>query len=515
MALLDAYGRPMQRAQMTKTQIDPGTVSVRQVWQDTAAAGLTPVRLAGILRDCDLGSLRDYLTLAEEMEERDMHYGALMGIRKRAVSGVRPTVRAGGEDARAKEIAEGVERDIARHTGFRGLVKDLLDAVGKSYAAVEIDWDTASSKKWRPRNFIWRDPRFFTFGEKAEDLRLLTQAAPSHGEELWPGKWAVHRSSAKSGLTRRGGLARLVAFGWMCKAYTLKDWMAFVETYGLPLRLGRYGPEATTTDVEALFRAVANIGTDAAAVLPKSMEIEFVKGVAVQGTDVVFQSLARWVDEQISKAVLGQTMSTDNGSSQSQANVHNEVRHDIAADDALDVAATINRDIVRPYVDWNWGTQDEYPEIRIEISEPEDIAAKIEGAAKMIDRGVRFRASELRSTLGYGDPEEGEEIVGGAPAAPTAPARNQSTALNRAAHNRVQGSDDDLAQIEADMMADWQEVSDEMQTAIQAAVDGAQSYDQLLTNLPEALRLMPTAMIVETLVKGMFKARAVGDDRDG
>lgn len=513
MALLDAYGRPMQRAQMAKTQLDAGMTTVRQVWQDTAAAGLTPARLAGILRDCDLGSMRDYLTLAEEMEERDMHYGALLGIRKRAVSGVRPTVRATGDDAKSKEIAEGVERDIAHHTGFRGLVKDLLDSIGKSYAAIEIDWDTTAPTRWKPRRFIWRDPRFFTFGKEEDDLRLLTLAAPVTGEDLWPGKWAVHRSSGKSGLTRRGGLARLVAFGWMCKAYTLKDWMAFVETYGLPLRLGRYGPEATKQDVEALFRAVANIGTDAAAVLPKSMEIEFVKGIAMQGTDVVFQSLARWVDEQVSKAVLGQTMSTDNGSSQSQATVHNEVRHDIATDDALDVAATINRDIVRPYVDWNWGVQDEYPEIRIEIAEPEDIKVKIDGAAQLMDRGVRFRATELRGKLGFSDPEEGDEIVGGPPepTPPSARNRRQGIALNRAA----EGTEDDLSEIGDEMMADWLELSDAMEAAIRAAMEEATSYVELLARLPEALRRMPTAIMVDTLVKGMFKARALGDDRDG
>lgn len=513
MALLDAHGRPMQRAQMTKTQVEGGMTSVRQVWHDTAASGLTPVRLAGILRDCDLGNSRDFLTLAEEMEERDMHYGALLGIRKRAISGVRPTVQAVADDAKSKEIAEAVERDIARHTGFRALVKDLLDSIGKSYAAVEIDWNT-SGPRWKPRRFIYRDPRFFTFGEDEEELRLLTVAAPVKGEELWPGKWAVHRSSAKSGLTRRGGLARLVAFGWMCKGYTLKDWMAFVETYGLPLRLGKYGPEATKQDVEALFRAVANIGTDAAAVLPKSMEIEFVKGIALQGTDVVFQSLARWVDEQVSKAVLGQTMSTDNGSSQSQATVHNEVRHDIAQDDALDVAATINRDIVKPYVDWNWGQQDEYPELRIEIAEPEDIKVKIDGAAQLMDRGVKFRATELRSKLGFSDPEEGDEIVGGqpAPAPGSPPAQNRvSVAMNRA----QEGSEGDLEEIEADMMSDWEEVSDEMEAAIREVVDVAESYDDLLARLPQALKRMPTGVLVETLVKGMFKARAVGDDRDG
>ncbi len=513
MALLDAYGRPMQRAQMAKTQIEGGMTSVRQAWHDTAASGLTPLRLAAILRDCDLGSTRDYLTLAEEMEERDMHYGALMGIRKRAVSGVRPTVKAAGEDAKSQEIADGVTRDIAGHTGFRGLVKDLLDAIGKSYSAVEINWDTSKPSRWKPRNFVWRDPRFFTFGDDQEELRLLTIAAPVKGEELWPAKWAIHRASGKSGLTRRGGIARLVAFGWMCKAYTLKDWMAFVETYGLPLRLGRYGPEATKTDVEALFRAVANIGTDAAAVLPKSMEIEFVKGIALQGTDVVFQSLARWVDEQVSKAVLGQTMTTDNGSSQSQANVHNEVRHDIATDDAIDVAATINRDIVKPYVDWNWGVQDEYPEIQIEIAEPEDIAVKIEGAAKMMDRGVRFRADELRGKLGFSDPVKGDEVAGGGLQPSDGKAANRiGRALNR---QEDMGTEADLADIEEDMMADWQEVSSEMEAAIRAEVEQATSYEDLIARLPLALKSMPTAVLVDTLVKGMFKARTLGDATDG
>ena len=42
---------------------------------------LTPVRLAGILRACDLGDLDQFLVLAEEMEERDMHYSSQLGTR--------------------------------------------------------------------------------------------------------------------------------------------------------------------------------------------------------------------------------------------------------------------------------------------------------------------------------------------------------------------------------------------------------------------------------------------------
>nr|WP_284521082.1 DUF935 family protein [Shigella boydii] len=50
----------------------------------------------------------------------------------------------------------------------------------------------------------------------------------------------------------------------------------------------------------------------------------------------------RRCDAQISKAVLGQTMTTDNGSSRSQADVHNQVRMDIVRWDARQLANTLN-----------------------------------------------------------------------------------------------------------------------------------------------------------------------------
>lgn len=512
MALLDAYGRPVKVQALTTMQAEPRITGVRQLWTGSTASGLTPVRLAGILRAADTGDLQEYLTLAEEMEERDPHYFAVLGIRKRVISGVRPTVTAAGDDARSKEIAEAVERDIARHDGFADLVEDMLDALGKGFAVVELDWGT-NAKRWWFKRFVRVDPRSFVFDRATgSELRLRTDAEPAWGEELKPFKYAVHRAKMKSGLVYRGGLARVVAFGWMCKAYTQKDWMAFVETYGLPLRLGRYGPEATKADIDALFRAVANIGTDAAAVLPKSMEIGFENGPSVTG-DRVFEALARWTDEQVSKAVLGQTMTSDNGSSQSQATVHNEVRHDIAAADARAVALTLNRDVVRAYVDLNFGVQQAYPRLSIEVAEPEDIKAKIEGAVALMGQGVTFRATELRGKLGFSDPEEGDEIAGGTAAAPVANAglapNRQRLALNR------QTDEDALDEIADDMLSDWEEVSEGMEAAIAEALDGAGSYEDALARLPETLRLMPTAVLVETLVKGMFKARALGDGTDG
>ena len=204
-------------------------------------------------------------------------------------------------------------------------------------------------------------------------------------------------------------------------------------------------------------------------------------------------------------------MTSDNGSSQSQATVHNEVRHDIAAADARAITATINRDLVRAFVDLNFGVQDNYPKILISVDEPEDTKLRIAGAVSLMSKGVRFKATELRSALKFSDPEEGDEIVGDLPKAKVA--RPADPALNHLALNRAQ-ADDLLGDIEAEMMADWEEVGAAMEAAVAEAIDGADSYEAVLERLPETLRLMPTGLLVDTLVKGMFKARAVGDAQD-
>ncbi|MBN2740041.1 MAG: DUF935 domain-containing protein [Rhodobacteraceae bacterium] len=506
--LLDQYGNPVRTQALTRPQAEPGLTGIRQAWSGTVASGLTPAQLAGILRACDEGDLEQYLILAEEMEERDPHYQSVLGIRKRVISGVAPTVKAAADSAQDKKIAEAVRAEIAEHDGFSDLIEDMLDALGKGFSVIEIDW-ARSASRWKPDEFLHRDPRFFQFDrDTGRELRLRDEANPADGIALEPFKFITHFAKLKSGMPFRAGLARLVAFGWMCKSYTLKDWMAFIETYGLPLRIGRYDGQATSQDVQTLFRAVANIGTDAAAVIPDSMKIEFVDGPSTT-SDKIFENLARYIDEQTSKAVLGQTMTSDNGSSQAQANVHNEVRHDIASADATAVTKRLSRDLVKPFVDLNFGVQDAYPKILIEIAEPEDTKAIIEGAVSLMSQGVRFKASELRGKLKFTDPVEGDEVASGVPAAPST-ARNHALALNQQAP-----ASDPIDEIEAEMMADWQEVADGMLSAIETALEDAGSYEDLLAKLPETIKHMPTALVVDTLVKGMFKARVTGDQKDG
>ena len=102
------------------------------------------------------------------------------------------------------------------------------------------------------------DPRWFRFDRT--DLTTLRKLN-DHGveEPLDGGRFIFANIQAKSGLALRGGLARVAAWGWMFKAYTQRDWAIFTQTYGQPLRVGKYGAGATEKDRNTLFTAVANI----------------------------------------------------------------------------------------------------------------------------------------------------------------------------------------------------------------------------------------------------------------
>lgn len=507
MAVLDAFGRPIKTKTLTKKVAEPGITSVRQAWAQSVASGLTPSKLASILASSAQGNVASYLALAEEMEERDQHYASVLGVRKRAVSGVEPIVTPASDDARDVEIADAVRLEIAEHDGFTDLVEDLLDALGKGFSVVELMW-ARSADRWTFKEFVHRDPRFFQFDlETGREIRLVDEADMVNGIELEPARFARHVPRLKSGLPIRGGLARLSAFAWMCKAYTMKDWIAFIECYGLPLRLGRYGGSATAEDVEKLYTAVANIGTDAAAVLPENMRIEFQEVSAGTGNDV-FEKFARWADEQTSKGVLGQTMTSDNGSSMAQAEVHNDVRHDIAASDARAVNATIARDIIRPFVDLNFGVQSAYPRLKIVIEEAEDLDLIMKHTDRMIARGLKVRASEVRGKLGWSEPDADDEVLGAAP---------KGKVVTQQARNRAGDNAHPYDALDALLDAhleDWDAVMDGTIGPLLEALEDASGYDEAMALVEDLFPKLDDRALTEKLVTMFFQSRAEGDAGD-
>lgn len=493
-----------------------GPTAIRNLWgSGSVANGLTPQRLVSILKGAADGDLDAYLTLAEEMEERDPHYSSVLRTRKLAVSGLPITVVAGGEDSKAHQLAEDVRR-LLDAPDFGDLVDNALDALGKGYSVNEIIWDR-SGARWEPEEYKWRDPRFFKFHhQNPEEIRLIDEADPVNGLALPPYKFIIHKPKLKSGLVLRGGLARLVAFSYVCKMYGMKDWLGFLEIYGIPLRLGKYGTAASEEDKAVLKTAVANIGSDAAAILPDSMVIEFQQVAQTSGASEVFSRMVEWIDKQVSKAVLGQTASTEGTPGRLGGDkIQEEVRQDLIAADAKQLANTINRDLVRPYIDINYGPQKSYPRVVISIPENEDLDSLADNLSKLVPLGLKVSAQEVRSKLGLSEPDKDAELLGVPSFGFDDLAANrahgggcQCSACSGRALNRA--APDEMDILAADMLADWEQVTAPVFDPILKAVREAEDYDQLTELLPALLANADPVKLTEALAKAGLIAYGMG-----
>ena len=516
--IVDAQGRAMKRPDLLAEVVHASTTGVYQAWTaESVSASLDPARLRSILNAAAQGDHQAYLTLAEEMEEKDPHYAAVLGTRKRAVSGLEVTVEAAADDERAEELAEAV-RKLIKAPAFADMLDDLLDAIGKGYSVVEPRWEYKGDKLW-PKSYEHRDPRWFQF-DKVTGRRLQLRSDSPEGVELPPGRLIVHTPRLKSGLPIRGGVARLVAVAFMCKAFGQKDWMRYSELFGMPLRIGRYGPGAKPDDIAVLRRAVAQLAADAAAVMPDGMKIEFQQIANAAGGAELFERMAEYLDKQISKGVLGQTMTTDDGASQSQANVHNEVRMDILRADAKQLASTLNRDLVRTFIDLNYGPQEDYPEIVLQVTEAEDLKALADALGPFIDRGLRVEESAILDKFGLATPEAGALVLRAQHSMQALPALNSERTPcacpacgERKALNAEQRGDA-LDELVADDLRDWVPVMKPVLDPVQALAQKAETFDEFKAGLAGLLDEMDDSVLIERLALAAFKARAQGDVSD-
>lgn len=421
--IVDQWGHPIKRKELVREVAAPTIGGVRSPITGYPGDGLTPDRLALILREADAGDPIRYLELAETIEERDPHFTGVLGTRRRSVSQLDITIEPADDSQSALDQAEAI-RDWVDRDELADELFHILDAIGKGYSHTEIIWDT-SEGQWRPERLEYRDPRWFTFArhDLATPMLLDEQGAPTE----YPGfKFIFARIQAKSGLALRSGLARLATWNWMFKAYTQRDWAIFTQTYGQPIRLGKYGRDASEDEKDKLFRAVANIAGDCAATIPESMMIEFIESGNVSASVNLYNDRADWLDRQISKAVLGQTSTTDADiGGLGSGKEHREVQKDIETADAKALSAIINRDLIRPWVQLEYGPQKRYPRLKIARPEPEDLKAFADAIGPMIDRGLKVSTAAVYERFGLSKPEDNDEIlVCGGMSAPQPPSES-------------------------------------------------------------------------------------------
>lgn len=538
----------IKTAQLTVPQGTTKVGSVRSPHREDVASTLTPQRLASIMRQADNGNIEAYLTLAQEIEERDLHYRSVIHTRKMAVSGIPAEVELPKDNSVSKEIGQHVHERLLKTPRFEGLVIDLLDGLAKGFSCVEIIWKLEPGE-WYPVSYQFVEQRHFVFDADTMSRPLLRsddRPLEEEGVELAPYQWIVHKPKIASGIPIRTGLARTAAVAYAAKRWTIADWMAFMDIYGVPIRLGKY-PATMADKRKELLRAIKQIGSDACAVIPTEMELELIEAKgAASGGATLFEGTATYFDKQMSKLVLGQTMTTDDGSSLAQSKTHETVRWDIRDMDARQVSAVIDEQLIEPFVKLNHGEQKTYPKCRLFERRPEETEPLMRSTKLFVDMGGSVQESDARDRLGYPEPEEGAKLLQAAK--PPAPETDPKNADDPDAKPSDPADDDDevkqdgrdielnraereaLAQAIRDFdadatdetvraeLAEWAPLLEGNVGRLVREIQEAKSFAEARALLDELMRdegeVLDVGALVVSLARTMFKLRGIGSATD-
>ena len=416
MAILDQFGRPIEREQLDAPQTAK-LAFLRQEFENHPTRGLTPPRLARILQQAEQGDLVAQHELFQDMEEKDGHLFSVMQTRRQAIQRLDWDIKPPHNPSADEQSMADYARDMlgALDDGdFGDLLFNLSDAIGHGFAALELEWQQMG-RDLIPAKATHRPQAWFKLPSNPEldrnQIRLRDTSAD--GAPLWPFGWILHEHRARSGYIARAGLFRVMAWPFLFKNFALRDLAEFLEIYGLPLRLGTYNPAATKEDKAALLRAVVGIGHNAAAIIPEGMSILFEE--AAKGDNKSFDAMIEHCERTMSKAALGGTLTSGEGQHGTQAlgNVHNELRADLRDSDARQTQATLTRQLVYPILSVNKGLGDvrRCPRLVFDIQQPEDLALYSAAVPKLVAIGMRVPVAWAHDKLKIPLAKDGEEVL--------------------------------------------------------------------------------------------------------
>ncbi len=305
------------------------------------------------------------------------------------------------DDPRAQAAADGLKLALA-NAGWDLVTEKMLWATFHGYAVAELMWGaSAGTLAWvqhdQTRPIHVRHARRFRF-DRLGKLRLLTARMPQ-GEMLPERKfWTVAVGATDDDAVYGEGLADWLYFPVLFKRNGIRFWNIFLDKFSVPTAKGTYPKGTTEADRNKLLAVIAAIANDSGFAIPEGMNVEL---LALAQSGANFGEACKYMDGEIAKIILSQTMTTDSGSSNAQSQTHEGVKLEIVKADADMLSDSFNAGPARWYTDFNYGPDVASPRVVRIVEEEDDLkdAADTDAALK----GLGWERSDESFRDRYGD----------------------------------------------------------------------------------------------------------------
>lgn len=406
------------------------------LWIDHPGSGLQPLRLLRIFRAAEQGDLAAQAALFDDQIEADGHVRSLFESVETAVAGKPIVIVADAPDEMSATARDVMWRALDRMPEAENLRQFVLHQAMRwrgGYSATEIEWGVAEEdgRQWIvPLALHSVEPRRFYYDTKTRRFRLLTTTSPATGEELLPGKWVIGKVAPTD--IARSGKMRTASRNCMLKSAAVTNWAVYGNKFGIPLALVKYDDaDGGGTDSRKTAEEIAkSIGSDAAAAVPKSVEIDIVEAGRMGDSSPLHGGMISYLNAENSKLVAGGTLTNDSsgsstrtqggaGSSHALGKVHENGRWAIITAAAAAVQETFY-EISRMFIAFNGLTGIAAPpRMQIQIAREWTPTTIVQAASTMVnDLGAPVSLAQLYTDTGLMAPENpGDATPGRKPGA--------------------------------------------------------------------------------------------------
>lgn len=304
------------------------TINRRYVYRSELAIDALERAITAAL-DPNIPDREELYRIYEEVQRKDARYRTVRQTRIENVLKERITLV--NESGQVNEQAE----QLLRQRWFYDFCYYAMDSIFWGHSLIELDRvreGNLGGCRLIPRMHVRPE-----YGDILLELPGNTKVLPYRGNE-------ARLNLIEIGEADELGLLEIISFYSIHKLLSFSDWSKRSEKYGMPFLIVK-----TSTMKEAELRAkaqmAANFGANAWAILDDQDQIEL-KESTNQAPHVIYQQMKKECDDDITMIVLGQTMTTEDGSSLSQAEVHERVMNAITLADMRWLEFTLNEKLI-------------------------------------------------------------------------------------------------------------------------------------------------------------------------
>ena len=253
-----------------------------------------------------------------------------------AITSAEWIVEAGGDSPEDEKAAVFLREELARFP-FDEATRKMASAV-YGFSVAEIIWRLGEDKFAHIEAIKVRNRARFSFGRDG----AVFLNADGKKIEMPPRKfWTVSMGAEEDDSPYGHGLAHKLYWPVKFKRAAQKAWMTFLNQYGHPIATVRYSPQTDEAGKNKALEIAQKVAQGHSIAMPQNMEVALLEGfkVSVEGG---YNKMMAMMNDAITKILLSQTMTTEDGSSRAQAKVHMEVRSDVVKSDADYLCASFN-----------------------------------------------------------------------------------------------------------------------------------------------------------------------------